>query len=237
MEHGQITSSQRKNFDNRSRINENVLNFQQACQETSSERAAARLTGVPRSTLQYHAKRQRESAMDEIVAAFFRSSSGMAFLHQLVIAIEFVFSQVAHCGFRVIQRIYELSGLDHLVACSLGVMSGRIKQLENQVIAYGEQEEARLSQHLEPGKPITVCQDETFPSGICLVAIEPVSNFILLEQMAAKRDAATWAEAMEPRLQALPVNVIQVTSDEAKPLLKYAAQHRGAHHSPDLFHV
>ena len=39
--------------------------------------------------------------------------------------------------------------------------------------------------------------DETFHPEICLVAIEPVSNFILLERYAADRSAATWTQALE----------------------------------------
>src|SRR5262249_24109653 len=42
---------------------------------------------------------------------------------------------------------------------------------------------------------------------------------------------------MEPALAGLPCPVLQSTSDEAPGLLAYVAQHLGAHHSPDLFHV
>ena len=43
-----------------------------------------------------------------------------------------------------------------------------------------------------PAREVGVCVDETFDPAICLVAIEPVSNFILAEQYAADRTAATW---------------------------------------------
>lgn len=224
-----------KTRDNRQRINENVIDFKRAYAETGSERAAAKLTGQPRSTAQYHAKRQRED--DNDLAVFFRSIAGLDFLHRLVLSIEFVLSQLSHGGVRLIQRIYELSGLDRWVACSLGSLNQRIQQMEEHLITYGEAEETRLVEQMERDQAITCCLDETFPSGICLVGIEPVSNFILLEEMAAKRDAASWAEAMAPRLSRLPVNVIQVTSDEARALIKYTEHHLNAHHSPDLFHV
>jgi len=48
-----------------------------------------------------------------------------------------------------------------------------------------------------------------------LVGIEPVSNFILLEQYAERRDADTWDCCLDERLTSLPVTVLQVTSDEA----------------------
>ena len=68
------------------------------------------------------------------------------------------------------------------------------------------------------------------------MAIEPVSNFILLEQYAADRTAATWTQALETALTGLPVTVIQGTSDEAKALRRHIEKDRGALHVSDLFH-
>ena len=100
----------------------------------------------------------------------------------------------------------------------------------------GKEESARLS-HEMPRKDITMTQDETFTSGLCLVGIEPVSNYIVLEQAAQARDHDTWQAGMEPALAGLNCQVIQSTSDEAPGLLAYVDQHLRAHHSPDLFHV
>lgn len=88
-----------------------------------------------------------------------------------------------------------------------------------------------------PHKDITLTQDETFTGGLCLVGSEPVSNFIILEQLACARDHTTWHALMAPALAVLNCQVIQSTSDEAPGLLAYVAHHLGAHHSPDLFHV
>jgi hypothetical protein len=67
--------------------------------------------------------------------------------------------------------------------------------------------------------------------------MEPVSNYLLLEQAAQARDQDTWQAHMEQALAGLNCRVIQSTSDEAPGLLAYVAHHLGAHHSPDLFHV
>jgi hypothetical protein len=88
-----------------------------------------------------------------------------------------------------------------------------------------------------PAKAITMTQDETFTGGLCLVGIEPVSNYIVLEQAAQARDQDTWNVLMEQALAGLNCQVIQSTSDEAPGLLAYVEHHLGAHHSPDLFHV
>lgn len=75
------------------------------------------------------------------------------------------------------------------------------------------------------------------PGGLCLVALEPVSNYSLLEEPAEGRDHAAWNARMEQALAPLKCHIIQSTSDEAPGLLAYVAQHLGAHLSPDLFHV
>jgi hypothetical protein len=88
-----------------------------------------------------------------------------------------------------------------------------------------------------PSKDITLTQDETFTGSLSLVGIEPVSNYILLEQAAQARDHDTWNALMEQALAGLNCQVMQSTSDEAPGLLAYVAHRLGAHHSPDVFHV
>src|SRR5262245_38329432 len=88
-----------------------------------------------------------------------------------------------------------------------------------------------------PAQDITLAKDETFTGGLCLVAMDPKSNYILLEQAAPARDQDTWQKLMEQALVGLNCRVIQSTSDEAPGLLAYVEHHLGAHHSPDLFHV
>src|SRR5207245_6625545 len=88
-----------------------------------------------------------------------------------------------------------------------------------------------------PPKDITLTQDETFCGGLCLVGMDPVSNYIFLEQAVQACDQDTWQALMEQALSGLNCRVIQSTSDEAPGLLAYVAHHLGAHHSPDLFHV
>jgi hypothetical protein len=108
--------------------------------------------------------------------------------------------------------------------------------MEQAVVAFGQEEQARLSEDMET-RQITVCEDETFHPQVCLVAIEPVSNYILLEQYAADRRAATWTSALEKATAGLRVEIIQATSDEGKGILHHIEADLGAHHSPDVFHV
>ena len=75
------------------------------------------------------------------------------------------------------------------------------------------------------------------PAGCALVAMDPKSHSILVEQAAQARDQDTWHALMEQALSGLNWHIMQSTSDEAPALLAYVAHHLGAHHSPDLFHV
>jgi hypothetical protein len=130
----------------------------------------------------------------------------------------------------------KITGLDRFVGASYGIQQQVNRHVEEAIVAYRQEERARLAREMRH-KEITMTQDETFTGGLCLVGIEPVSNYIVLEQAAAARDQDTWHERMEQALSGLNCRVIQSTSDEAPGLLAYVEHHLGAHHSPDVFHV
>jgi hypothetical protein len=201
-----------------------------------SQRQAAKQLQVPRTTLQ--AWRTWHHTLDSCphVAEFFQSGPGLAFLHRLVLALHLVCVEVGACGIRLVCLLLKLAGLDRFVGASYGTQQQVNRQVEEAIVAYRQAETARLAKGM-PQKAITVTQDETFTGGLCLVGSEPVSNFILLEQLAQARDQTTWNELMAPALGELNCQVIQSTSDEAPGLLAYVEHHLGAHHSPDLFHV
>jgi uncharacterized protein DUF6399 len=201
-----------------------------------SLRQAAKALEVPRSTLQ--AWRAYQESLDEhpAVVVFFQSSPGLAFLHRLVLGIHLVCTEVGACGIRLVCLLLTLTGLDRFVAASYGIQQQVNRQVEEAIVRYRQEESARLAQDM-PTKAITLAKDETFTGGLCLVAAEPKSNYIVLEQAAHARDQDTWQGLMEKALSGLNCQVIQSTSDEAPGLLAYVAHHLGAHHSPDLFHV
>lgn len=213
-----------------------VVAFESEAATGTSQRAFALEHGVPRSTLQYWLARKSTIDASEVLVSFFESPEGLAFLHRLVIAIQYVMDFVCNCGLRPIAMVLKLAGLSPFVANSFGVRRKLGAQITEKIKAYAKEQSAALSEQMPP-KRITVCEDETFHPETCLVAIEPVSNFILLEQYAEGRDAATWTAALNEALLGLPVRVIQSTSDEGKGLLSHVKSGLGAHHSPDIFHV
>jgi hypothetical protein len=94
-------------------------------------------------------------------------------------------------GIRLVCEVLELSGLGDLLAGSYGSVRAMANRMQTEVLDFDKAQRARLAARMAP-KKITVCQDETFHPEICLVAMEPASNFILLEAYAERRDADTW---------------------------------------------
>jgi hypothetical protein len=201
-----------------------------------SQRQKAEELEVPRSTLQYWLSRKSTIDADPEVIAFFESPAGVVFLHRLVLAVEFVITMLGGGGIRLVCTFLELCGLDQFVAASYGAQQKVTVAMEKSVVEFGAEERARLAKDM-PSRQITVCEDETFHPQICLVSIEPVSNFILLEQYVDNRQAQTWINATEQATADLRVEIVQSTSDEGKGLLCHVEEHLGAHHSPDVFHV
>ncbi len=217
----------------RSQVAELVLQFEAS---HSSQRAFAQRVNLPRSTLQHWLKRKQTLDADPALVAFFESPTGLAFLHRLVGACHLTFTQQGACGLRPVCEFLRRTGLNQFVASSFGSQQAIARQLEQAILDYGASQRSLLAAQMMP-KPITVCEDETFHPQVCLVSIEPVSDFILLEVYCQGRDAASWTTQLTTALEGLPVAVVQVTSDQAKGLLAHARDGLGAHQSPDLFHV
>jgi hypothetical protein len=201
-----------------------------------SQRHFARQHDLPRSTLQHWLRRQLRLGQDPLAARFFESPCGIAFLHRLVAALHLVFSLQGCAGLRLLTLFLRLAQLDRLVAASHGARQQYAALLEQAVGDFAEEQRPHLAAAM-PARAIAVAEDETFHPATCLVAIEPVSGFLLLEQYAERRDAATWDAALGQALAGLPVTVACAVGDEAKGLLAHAKHGLGVPHSPDVFHV
>jgi hypothetical protein len=206
---------------------------------TSCRRIAGQLD-VPARTLHYWVRRERtlveHSSWPKPVARFLETPEGLDLLHRLFTAALLVFVEANDCGLRNLCWFLRLSGLGEFIAPSYGSQRDVAEELESLLVRFGAEEDQRLAASMPP-REITLCEDETFHPQICLVAIEPVSNFILVEQYQPQRDAETWQQCTSMKLATLPVTVCQVTSDGAKAIISHAETCLGAHHSPDLFHV
>ena len=231
----ETSASARKHWS-REEIAQKLDQFEQGYRQFPSQRQWAEDVGVPRSTLQHWLERKDGLDADPAVVAFFESSAGTAFLHRVVLAAHLVMTLVGPCGIRLVGLFLELTGLDHFVAASYGPQQQVASALERAVVEFGQTERQRLATGMPP-KTIVVCEDETFHPETCLVAIEPVSDFILVEQYAESRSAAEWTAALAQATAGLAVKIVQSTSDEGQGIVRHVQEDLGAHHSPDLFHV
>jgi hypothetical protein len=154
----------------------------------------------------------------------------------LLIATHYEFTKVGSASIHNVCHFIELAGLSSFVANSYGTQQRVSENIDNYIINFEQEERERLSKGM-PKKKISLCEDETFHPDICAVAIEPVSNFIIVEEYVEKRFGSTWNQVVEAGISGLPVEVIQVTSDLATGLINHAKKGLGVHHSPDVFHV
>jgi len=86
--------------------------------------------------------------------AFFHSAPGLAFLHRLVLGIPLGCTEVGACGIRLVCLLVKLTGLDRFVAASYGAQHQVNRQVEEAIVAYRQEESARLAKAM-PAKAIT----------------------------------------------------------------------------------
>src|SRR5947209_6525245 len=203
--------------------------------EHPSQRHYAEQLGIPHATFNYWT-RHYSPAQDDPIDSFFRSPSGEAVLRRIVLAALTTFQLQGACGIRPVGTFLERAGLDRFVAPSRGALHPLATQLEADLVAFRDREQPSLAKQMKP-RTITVVPDEHFHAGKpCLVGLEPVSGFLLVECYRDRRDANTWTEAIAEGTADMPVEVVQLTSDRARALVCCAEKGLQAAYSPDLFH-
>jgi Family of unknown function (DUF6399) len=200
-----------------------------------SQRQHAQQLGIPHATFNYWTRRYGPD-QDDPVDLFFRSAAGELVLRRIFTAALVVFQQRGACGLRLVREFLQLTQLDRFVACSRGALQPLAAGLESNLVAFRDAEQPALAQQMKP-RTITLVPDEHFHSGKpCLVGLEPVSGFLLVECYRDHRDAHTWKEAIAEGKRGIPVEIVQLTSDLARALVCCAEKGLGVAHSPDLFH-
>jgi hypothetical protein len=207
----------------------------EAQQAGQSQRGAAARAGLARSTLR-HWNEATPSGTPVGLAAFAATPEGVQWLRQVLVAAHWCISELGGAGIRVVDEFLELSGLSAFIGASYGTQQAFQAELEQQIVACAGEQRAALAKTM-PHRTVSIVEDETWKDGMRLVAIEPVSNFILVEEASETRSAAAWTQALERGLAGFKVTVVQGISDEAKGLLTHVGRDLNAHHSTDLFHL
>jgi hypothetical protein len=203
-----------------------------------SERDFFRSAPIARSTVRDEADRVERAALEspKEVATFYSSAPGQMQLMRIVLAAHFVMTLLGCCGVRAVCLFLMLADLSPFVGMSLEAQQRLNAWLHEHVAAFGRQEQQRLGRTMS-ARTLWLCEDETFFPQMVLVAIEALSDYILVERVAEHRDAATWSAAVKEQLAGLPVEVAGVTADGAKGIAAHAQQSFGLEVTPDIFHV
>lgn len=215
-----------------------IIAFQELINLThhkKSAREAANLLEVPNSTMQSWRNQTNCLEAPKELAEFFSTPVGAEFLQRNVMAM----MKLMKCGpggTRGMQEYLRNSRLDYFVASSEGALQDFWGGCENYLVGFGESEEKRLALKMRRRK-ITAGLDEMFRGHRpCLVAIEVVSNYILLEKFTEDRTADTWKKELEPRLNAVNIELGQVVSDLCGAI-RAVTKDLGAKHISELFHA
>lgn len=219
----------------RDEVASTILDYESTKGECS-QRQYAMENGVPRTTLQHWLSRKNNLECSPVVAAFFESPDGLAWLHRMVTAAHLEFGENSPASIHNISRFFELCGVGPFIATSYSTHYRISQRMDEAIIEFGASEQKTLAETM-PAKTIALCEDETFHPETCLVAIEPRANYIILEKYVENREGKTWDSVVESALEGLPVKVNQVVSDEARGLINHTTKGLKAHHSPDCFHV
>jgi hypothetical protein len=198
-----------------------------------SRRLASKTLRIPRTTFQnWNSCKVREDELDR----FFLSEIGLEALHRIVCAADFVI-QFRECGSRGLQEFIRLSQLDRWVANSIGATYNFSSRFETEIGIFGKEQCRSLAKGMSRRK-IVLAEDETFHAGRpCLLAIEVVSNYILVEEYADQRRAEDWNLATRRALEGLNVEILSSTSDEGTGILAHVKKELKVEHAPDIFHV
>ncbi len=203
----------------------------------SSQRDYARQNGIPRSTLGYWLRKDYPDHLHPDLVWFFRCPAGLAFLRRLVLSLLLIFHHKNACGLRQIGSFLKQVELDHFVGTSYGALYDLDLWLQDNLVVFSKQERQRLIPGMAP-KDIVLCPDENFHGPhVCIVGIEPVSNFILVEAYRDQRDSVTWANAIRDGSNDLPVTIVLMAGDQASGLVRCAEAELEIAYQPDLFHL
>lgn len=212
-----------------------IYNFEES-KHQKSQRQFAQENAIPRTTLQYWLSRKEQLNASPQLIAFCESSEGLAFIHRIMSAALYAFTKDGIASSYNMSRFLELSGLSIFVGSSPSTCQKAAQEMDNLILQFGQRESKKLAAKM-PAKGIALASDETFHPEICMVAMEAVSNYIVVEDYAHDRTGETWNKVVENGLKDLPVTIVQVCSDQGKGLLNHIKKGLMVHHSPDLFHV
>lgn len=230
--------------EKKTRVHQKITKLDQSkalaeLQKGRTQQEVAEEIGTARSTLATWKQRdvRLKSGTDSEIACFLESPAGVVFLHRLISTSLLIFHTSGNCGLPCVQTFLKLNHFHKFIGTSIGSLNKASQRMDELLVQFGSLEKARMGALMDH-KDITGALDENFiMQFMTLILMEPVSGFILSEELAEKRDAETWQKITEEAMKGLNITIHQMTGDAGTGLTKYTVKVLGAHKSPDLFHI
>jgi hypothetical protein len=194
---------------------------------------------IPRTTLQHWIERKEtlKGKRDPKIVEFFESSTGQAWLHRMCMAAMMVFHENGNSGIPAVHDFFELADVNTFVGTSVAALQKVSKSIGKNIQGFENEEVEILSKNM-PHKNIVGAVDENFiMDEMTLILMDPVSGYILAEQIEEKRDAETWHIVVQMGVKRLNVTIQQLVGDEASGLTKLAKSSLKVLKGSDLFHI
>lgn len=167
-----------------------------------AQRDLAEKYDIPRTTLQHWIERKEKlkGQADSNVVIFFESSSGQAWLHKMILGTFAIFHKNGNSGIPDLSEYFEMIGVNMFVGTSISALQKVSKSIDKQLFVFRSEETDRLAQNM-PHKEIPGALDENFiMDEMTLILMDPISGFILAEEIEEKRDAETWNKVIQASL-------------------------------------
>lgn len=211
-----------------------VVNFFKKTPGASVRAAAAELEMSKSSVHRQQQAQERRQQYPE--SYLWDSQEGYDFLCRLVIASLYHFGFEKGIGADSLSRFFHALHIQSHIAVSPSKLRDFLARMEDQTLEFEDDCQERVK-NLDVIPQIVAGADETFFERMILVLMDLSSGFIFMEVFSAKRTYDQWMSLLRPHLLAWPVEIKQVVSDQAKALIKLAADGFECLHVPDLFHA
>ena len=211
-----------------------VVNFFQNTPGTSVRSAAAELQMSKSAVHRHQQAQERRQQYPE--SHLWDSQEGYEFLCRLVTVVLYCFGLEKGIGADSLSRFFHALHIDSHIAVSPSTLRHVLARMEDQTLEFEQQCQQQVTD-LDVIPQIVAGVDETFFERMILVLMDLASGFILMEAFSTNRTYDQWMNLLHPHLSAWPVEIKQVVSDQAKALIKLAADGFECIHIPDLFHA
>jgi len=147
-------------------------------------------TGIPKSTAHHHKQKiEMRNQFDE--STFWETEAGYNFLKRIVIATIYTFGIKGGSGAGRIREFFEYIRIGTHVGISDSSILLIIKDIECLILEYRDTQKAQIKKKVKDLKLI-LGVDETWFDQMYLVCTELSSGYIIMEESAKDRSAATW---------------------------------------------